>query len=100
MTENLSSVKEDMVAFVEGHGMRRFSGYVSDEVPSINWDSGDNPDSWKDSVELAKMAGKWKLQVSSWMAPGAPPMKSEATAEFTSIMGGRFLQQVLSATPS
>lgn len=42
---------------------------------------------------LAKMAGKWKLQVTSWMAPGAPPMKSEGTAEFTSVLGGRFLQQ-------
>jgi hypothetical protein len=48
--------------------------------------------------KLAKMAGKWKLQVSSWMAPGAPPMKSEATAEFTSIMGGRFLQQEVKGT--
>lgn len=42
---------------------------------------------------LAKMAGKWKLQVTSWMAPGAPPMKSEGTAEFTSVLGGRYLQQ-------
>lgn len=42
---------------------------------------------------LAKMAGKWKLQVTSWMAPGAPPMKSEGTAEFTPLLGGRYLQQ-------
>jgi hypothetical protein len=57
MTENLSSVKEDMIAFVEGHGMKRYPGYVSDEVASINWESGDNADSWKDFVELAKAAG-------------------------------------------
>jgi hypothetical protein len=43
--------------------------------------------------KLAKLAGKWKLEVTSWMAPGGPPMKSEATAEFTSILGGRFVQQ-------
>src|SRR5258708_17091516 len=43
--------------------------------------------------QMARMAGKWKLQVSSWMAPGAPPMKSEATAEFRTILGGRFLEQ-------
>jgi hypothetical protein len=43
--------------------------------------------------QMAKMAGKWKLQTTMWMAPGAPPMKSEGTAEFTSILGGRFLQQ-------
>ncbi|MGZ6125966.1 MAG: DUF1579 domain-containing protein [Myxococcales bacterium] len=42
---------------------------------------------------LAKLAGKWKLQVTSWMAPGGPPMKSEGTAEFTSLLGGRYLQQ-------
>lgn len=57
MTENLSSVKEDMIAFVEGHGMKRFPGYVSEEVASINWDSAGNPESWKDFVELAKAAG-------------------------------------------
>ncbi len=28
--------------------------------------------------QMAKMAGKWKLQVTSWMAPGAPPMKKSA----------------------
>src|SRR5258708_36263005 len=43
--------------------------------------------------QMAKMAGKWKLQVSSWMAPGAPPMKSEATAEVRTILGGRLLEQ-------
>jgi len=42
---------------------------------------------------LAKLAGKWKLQVTSWMAPGAPPQKSEATAEFKTILGGRYLHQ-------
>jgi len=42
---------------------------------------------------LAKLAGKWKLQVTSFMGPGAPPMKSDGTAEFTSIFGGRYLLQ-------
>jgi len=42
---------------------------------------------------LAKLAGKWKLQVTSWMAPGAPPQKSEASAEFKTILGGRYLHQ-------
>src|SRR5438105_4065574 len=44
-------------------------------------------------AQMAKMAGKWKLQVTSWMKPGAPPMKSDGTAEYRSIMGGRFLEQ-------
>jgi hypothetical protein len=37
--------------------MKRYPGYVSDEVATINWEPGDNPDSWKDFVELAKAAG-------------------------------------------
>lgn len=45
--------------------------------------------------KLARLAGKWKLVVTSWMAPGAPPQKSEGTAEFTSTLGGRYLEQVV-----
>jgi hypothetical protein len=26
--DDLSSLKDDMIAFIEGHGMRRFHGYV------------------------------------------------------------------------
>jgi len=57
MIDNLAPLKDDMTAFIEGHGMRRFSGYVSDEVQSISWDGEGNPDAWKDYVELAKAAG-------------------------------------------
>jgi hypothetical protein len=46
-----------MTAFIEGHGMRRFPGYVSDDVPSIMWAINGNTESWKDFVELAKSAG-------------------------------------------
>jgi hypothetical protein len=34
--------------------MRRFQGYVSDEVQSVLWDGGENTEAWKDFVELAK----------------------------------------------
>ena len=44
-------------------------------------------------AELAKMAGKWTLAVSMWMAPGAPAMKSQGSSTFTSVLGGRFLQE-------
>ena len=51
------TVKDDMVAFIEGHGMRRFHGYVDyDEVQCVMWEMGGNPDGWKDFVELAKAA--------------------------------------------
>ena len=43
--------------------------------------------------KLAKLAGKWKLQFTSWMAPGAPPQKSDGTAEFKTVLGGRYVQQ-------
>src|SRR5689334_24788489 len=65
--DDLSSVKDDMVAFIEGHGMRRFHGYVDyDEVQCIMWAAGSNPDGWKDFVELAKTAGAPFLTMHSW----------------------------------
>jgi hypothetical protein len=44
-------------------------------------------------LEMAKLSGTWALDVTSWMVPGAPPEKSTATAQFESILGGRYLQQ-------
>ena len=55
--DDLSSVKDDMIAFIEGHGMRRFKGYVSEEMNSVTWDAAENPDAWKDFVEVAKASG-------------------------------------------
>jgi hypothetical protein len=55
--EDLSSLKDDMNAFIVGHGMQRFHAYVSDEMNSVLWESAGNPDSWKDFVELAKASG-------------------------------------------
>lgn len=56
MLDDLSGLKDDMIAFIEGHGMRRFAGYVSEEVSSVMW-KAKHPDGWKDFVELAKAAG-------------------------------------------
>jgi hypothetical protein len=68
LPDNLASLKDDMVAFVEGHGMRRYPGYVDhDEVSSVIWKSADNPESWKDFVELAKTAGAPFLTMDSWV---------------------------------
>jgi hypothetical protein len=53
---NLLSLKDDMVAFIEGHGMRRVPGYVDEAVPSVLWEDDKNPDGWKDLVETAKAA--------------------------------------------
>jgi len=43
--------------------------------------------------QMAKMVGKWNLKVTAWMAPGAPPQTSNGTAEFRSILGGRYIEQ-------
>ena len=55
-SDNLHSLKDDMVAFIEGHGMRRLPGYVGEDVPSVLWEDEANADSWKDLVETAKAA--------------------------------------------
>jgi hypothetical protein len=55
--DNLLPLKDDMVAFVEGHGMRRLPGFVTEDIPSVLWDGKENPDAWKDFVEMAKHVG-------------------------------------------
>ena len=55
--DNLLSLKDDMVAFIEGHGLRRLPGYVTEDIPSILWEGHGNPDAWKDFVEMAKHVG-------------------------------------------
>jgi hypothetical protein len=39
---------------------------------------------------MAKWDGSWKGDVTMWMQPGAPPMKSTSTAVNKMIMGGRY----------
>jgi hypothetical protein len=56
-TDNLLSLKDDMVAFIEGHGLQRLPGYVTEDIPSILWEGRGNPDAWKDFVEMAKHVG-------------------------------------------
>ena len=56
-SDNLLSLKDDMVAFIEGHGLLRLPGYVTEDIPSILWEGQENPDAWKDFVEMAKHVG-------------------------------------------
>lgn len=56
-TDNLLSLKDDMVAFIEGHGLLRLPGYVTEDIPSVLWESKGNADAWKDFVEMAKHVG-------------------------------------------
>lgn len=56
-SDNLASTKDDMVAFIAGHGIRRVPGRAGDRVPAIQWGDEEDPDRWKDFVETAKAAG-------------------------------------------
>ena len=53
--DDLTTVKDDMVAFIAGHGMRRMNGYVPEDVPTVIFED-DDVDGWKDFVEDAKAA--------------------------------------------
>ncbi len=64
MTDDLHSLKDDMNAFILGHGMSRFNAYVADDLDSVVWDASNNAESWKDFVELAKASGIAFLTVS------------------------------------
>jgi hypothetical protein len=64
--DDLATLKDDMVAFIEGHGMRRFPGYVDSESVQSVLCKSDNPDGWKDFVELAKAANVPFLSMDSW----------------------------------
>jgi hypothetical protein len=57
MLEDFSSIHDDMQAFSQGLGLRRFHGYIPDEMPSVLWDADDVHESWKDFLELARATG-------------------------------------------
>src|SRR5665811_620792 len=54
--DDLTAVKDDMVAFISGHGMRRMKSFVPEDVPTVLFEE-DDVDGWKDFVEHAKAAG-------------------------------------------
>lgn len=54
--DDLRSLKDDMVAFIEGHGMRRLPGYITEDMPAVLWEDDSTPDGWKDFVEMGKYA--------------------------------------------
>ena len=67
LPDDLAQLKDDMVAFVEGHGIRRFPGYIDyEQVQCVTWKSEGNPEGWKDFVELAKAAESPFLIMDSW----------------------------------
>jgi hypothetical protein len=67
MLEDLTSIHDDMHAFTQGLGLRRFHGYIPDEMPSVLWDGEgeDATESWKGFVELARASGAPFLTMNS-----------------------------------
>jgi hypothetical protein len=61
-TDNLLSLKDDMVAFIEGHGMRRLPGYVTEDIPSVLWEAAAIP-------TRGKTLSRWP---STWALPSSP----------------------------
>lgn len=53
-TDNLAILKDDMIAFIEGHGIRHFPALIPEDAPRVWWNDPDNQESWKDFVEMAK----------------------------------------------
>lgn len=45
-------------------------------------------------ARLARLVGLWNVKQSLWLKPG-PPQRDTGTAEFTTVLGGRALQQDL-----
>ena len=64
--ESLHLVKDDMIAFVAGNGLRRFTAYVAEDVPSVVFEE-EGPDGWKDFVEHAKASGAHFVTMSEVM---------------------------------
>jgi hypothetical protein len=53
--DNLAGLKDDMIAFIAGHGLRRMNAYVTEDIASVVLED-DDADAWKDFVEHAKAA--------------------------------------------
>ncbi|HYK41728.1 MAG TPA: DUF1579 domain-containing protein [Thermoanaerobaculia bacterium] len=43
--------------------------------------------------KLEALTGTWDAKVTSWMAPGKPPMESKGKSEAKMALGGRFLEE-------
>lgn len=64
-SDNLLNLKDDMVAFIEGHGMRHFPALIPEDTPRVWWNDSEATEgihqgpneSWKDFVEMAKTVG-------------------------------------------
>ncbi len=71
---------------------------TKDAAPAAMPDSAAMMKAWMDFATpgamhtwMAKTNGTWEAEVSNWMAPDAPPMKSKAINVQSSVLGGRYV---------
>jgi hypothetical protein len=48
--------------------------------------------------DFEKYVGKWNASMKMWMDPSAPPVESPGSAEYTLLLGGRWLMQNFKGT--
>jgi hypothetical protein len=77
------------------------AGTAKTEAPAAPMDSASMMKAWQEYMTpgemhklLASMDGIWEGEVSMWMAPGAPPSKSMATATNKMIYNGLYQESV------
>jgi Protein of unknown function (DUF1579) len=61
-----------------------------------NWEAYMTPGDMQKMI--ASWDGKWNAEMSSWMSPDAPPMKSTGTAVNKMVLGGRYQESVHNST--
>ncbi len=72
--------------------MHAGSSFAQSEAQMKAWQAYMTPS--ENHKMLAKDVGKWKTEMSSYMDPNAPAIKSVGTAETSMILGGRYQQTV------
>ncbi len=56
LMDDLTGVKDDMIALLSGHGMRSMNAYVGEDVPTVVFEE-DDADGWKVFIEHAEASG-------------------------------------------
>lgn len=89
----ISSVLATGVGIAAGGNTEKKASAPPDEAAMMAaWQKAATPGDHHKLLE--PMAGTWVVKITSWMAPGAPPLVSSGTSENSWVLGGRFLQQI------
>ena len=73
----------------EQHGQPKMS--AKEKAMMEAWQKSMTPGAQHKALD--GMVGTWDTKVTSWMAPGAPPLESTGVSENKWILGGRWIEQ-------